>query len=54
MKELPSIYMEIPTDQTKKIKAAKKVFDKIIKQVPPDYNKFKINYDEKSNITIDE
>ena len=51
LKELPSIYTEIPTDQSKKIEAAKKVFDKVIKQVPPNNKKIKINYNEKNNIT---
>ena len=54
LKALPSLYTEIPTDQSKKIEATKKVFNKIIKQVPPTYKKFKINYDENNNITIDE
>ena len=35
LKELPSVYTEISTDQTKEIEAAKNVFDKITKQVPP-------------------
>ena len=54
LKVLPSLYTEVPTDQSKKIEATKKVFNKIIKQVPPTYKKFKINYDENNNITIDE
>ena len=54
LEELPSIYTEIPTDETKKIEAASKVFDKIIKQFLPNPKKFKINYDEKNNITIDQ
>lgn len=54
LEELPSIYTEIPMDETKKIEAASKVFDKIIKQFLPNPKKFKINYDEKNNITIDE
>ena len=50
LKELPSLYTEISTVQTKKITAAKK-----IKQVPPTPEKrFKIHYDEKDNITTDE
>ena len=54
LKELPSLYTEISTDQTKKITAAKKKNDKIIKQVPQTPEKrFKIHYDEKDNITID-
>ena len=54
LKELRSLYIEISTDQTKKITAAKTIFDKIIKQVPPTpEKKFKIYYDEK-DITIDE
>ena len=39
LKELPSLYNEISTEQTKKIGAAKKSFDKIIKQVPPNPSK---------------
>ena len=50
LKELPSIYTKIPADQTSKIEATKKIFDKIIKQVP-DTPKKKINiqYDGKNN-----
>ena len=53
LKELPSLYTEISTDQTKKITAAKKFFDKIIKQVPTPEKRFKIHYNQKDNITID-
>ena len=54
-KDLPSIYTEIPTDRAKKIEAAKEFFSIIIKQVPPEsYKKFKIDYDEKTNINITE
>ena len=34
LKELPEIYTEIPAEQAEKIKAAEKIFDKILKQVP--------------------
>ena len=34
IEELPSIFTTIPTDRSKKIRAARKVFDKVIKQVP--------------------
>ena len=54
LKELPGIYTKIPTDQSKTIEPAKKVFDNIIKQIRPNYKKFKINYDEKNNIKINE
>ena len=55
LKDLPTIYTQIPTDRAKKTEAAKQVFDKIIKQVPPEsFKKFKVNYDEKNNITIHE
>ena len=55
LKDLPTIYTQIPTDRAKKIEAAKQVFDKIIKQVPPEsFKKFKVNYGEKNNITIHE
>ena len=55
MKDLPSIYTKILTDRAKKIEAAKQVFDKIIKQVPSEiYKKFKIDFDEKHNIAINE
>ena len=47
LKELSSIYTEITADHTNKIEAAKKVFDKIIKQVPPTQKKFKTKYDKK-------
>ena len=50
LKELPSIYTKIPTDQTSKIEATKKIFDKIIKQVPDTPKKrINIQYDEKNN-----
>ena len=53
LKELPSIFTTIPTDRSKKIRAAQKVFDKVIKQVPSaDRKKFETNYDETNNITI--
>lgn len=52
LEELPSIFTQILTDPAKKVEAAKKVFDRIIKQVPPDYKNFKINYKEKNYITI--
>ena len=55
LKDLPSIYTEIPTDRAKKIEAAKEFFSIIINQVPPEsYKKFKIDYDEKTNINITE
>ena len=53
LKELPSLYTEISTDQTKKLTAAKNFFDKIIKQVPTPEKRFKIHYNQKDNITID-
>ena len=53
LKDLPSIYTEIPTDRAIEIEAAKEFFSNIIKQVPPEsYKKFKIDYDEKNNINI--
>ena len=55
IKELPSIFTTIPTDRSKKIRAAQKVFNKVIKQVPStDRKKIKINYDETNNLTIQE
>ena len=55
IEELPSIFTTIPTDRSKKIRAAQKVFNKVIKQVPStDRKKFKINYDETNNIAIQE
>ena len=55
LKDLPSIYTQIPTDRAKKIEAAKNFFSNIIKQIPPEsYKKFKIDYDEKNNINISE
>ena len=35
LKELPSIYTEIPADQTGKVEPTKDVFDKITKQLLP-------------------
>ena len=55
IEELPSIFTTIPTDRSKKIRAAQKVFNKVIKQVPStDRKKIKINYDETNNIKIQE
>ena len=53
LKDLPSIFTQIPTDRAKRIEAAKDFFSNIIKQVPPEsYKKFKIDYDEKNHINI--
>ena len=53
LKDLPSIFTQIPTDRAKKIEAAKEFFSNIIKKVPPEsYKKFTIDYDEKNNINI--
>ena len=50
LKELPSIYTEIPADQTGKIEPTKNFFDKIIKQVPATpKKKINIQYDKKNN-----
>ena len=55
LKDLPSIYTQIPADQAKKIEAAKNVFSNIIKQIPPEsYKKFKIDYDQSNNIDFSE
>ena len=48
LKKLPSIYTEIPVNQTGKIEATKKIFDKIIKQVP-DTSKKRINVQYNKN-----
>ena len=45
-----SIYTEISADQRGKIEATKKIFDKIIRQVPDTPKKrINIQYDEKNN-----
>ena len=55
LKDIASIYTKIPTDRAKTIAAAKDVFSDIIKQIPPEsYKKFKIDYDQSNNISIDE
>ena len=54
LQELPSTYTEITANQTNKIEAAKKVFDKIIKQVPFNQKKFKIEYNKKNICNIAE
>ena len=55
LKDLPSIYTQIPADRAKKNEAAKNVFSNIIKQIPPEsYKKFKIDYDQWNNIDISE
>ena len=55
LRGIASIYTKIPRDRAKKIAAAKGVFSKIIKQIPPEsYKKFKIDYDQSNNINIEE
>ena len=55
LKDLPSIYTQIPADQAKKIAVAKNVFSNIIKQIPPEsYKKLKIDYDQSNNVDIRE
>ena len=50
LKELLEIYTEIPADQTGKIKAAEKIFDKILKQVPSTPQKtVNVTFDEETN-----
>ena len=50
LKELPEVYKEIPGDQTGKIKAAEKIFDNILKQVPSTPQKtVKVTFDEEIN-----
>ena len=51
LKELPSIYTEIPADQTGKIEGTKTFFDKIIKQVQ-DTPKKNINIQYKKIIIV--
>ena len=53
LKDLPSIYTQIPADRAKKIEAAKNLFSNIIKQIPPEnFKRFKINYYQTNNIDI--
>ena len=55
LKDLPSIYTQIPADEAKKIEATKNVFSYIKKEIPPEsYKKFKIDYDQSNNIDISE
>ena len=55
LKDLPSIFTQIPTDEAKKIEVAKEFFSSIIKQAPPEsYKKLKIDYNVKNNINITE
>ena len=55
LKDLPSIYTQIPADRAKKVEAAKNVFSNIIKQIPPkSYEKFKIDNNQSNNIDISE
>ena len=55
LKEWPSIYSKIPAGSTKKIDTAKEIFSNIIKRIPPkSCKKFKIDYDQSSNINISE
>ena len=44
LKDITSIYTQIPVDWAKKIEAAKNIFSNIIKQIPPEsYKGFKID-----------
>ena len=55
LKDLPSIYTQIPADQAKKIEVAKNLFSNIIKEILPESQKrFKIDYDQSNNIDISE
>ena len=55
LKDLPSIYTQIPADRVKKIEAAKNIFSNIIKPIPPEsYKNSKIDYDQPNNIDISE
>ena len=55
LRDIASIYTKIPADRAKKIAAAKDIFINIIKQIPPEsYKKFKIDYDQSNNISIEE
>ena len=55
LKDLPSIYTQIPANRAKKIQAAKNLFSSIIKQIPPEsYKKFKIDYNQSNDIDISE
>ena len=50
LKELPEIYTKIPAEQAGKIKAAEKIFDKILKQVPATPLKMvNVTFDEETN-----
>ena len=50
LKKLPEIYTEIPAEQVGKIKAAEKIFDKILKQVPSTPQKtINVTFDEEKN-----
>ena len=50
LKKLPEIYTEIPAEQAGKIKAAEKIFDKILKQVPSTPQKtINVTFDEEQN-----
>ena len=52
---MPSIYSLVPANKIKKIESAKNIFSNIIKNIPPeDYKKFKIEYDQSSDISISE
>ena len=55
LKETLSNYSLIPVDKTKKIESAKKIFNNIIKNIPPEsYKKFKIYYNQSNDINISE
>ena len=55
LKNLRSIYTQIPVDRATTIEVTKNVFSNIIKQIPPEsYKKFKIDYDQSNNFDISE
>ena len=52
---MQSIYSLVPANKIKKIESAKNIFSNIIKNIPPEnYKKFKIDYDQLSDISISE
>ena len=54
---MPSIYSLVPANKIKKLESflAKNIFSNIIKNIPPEnYKKFKIDYDQLSDISISE
>ena len=51
---MSSICSLLPANKIKSIESAKNIFSNIIKNIPENYKKFKIDYDQSNDISIRE